>query len=265
MGNRANNAPVAPVTRTNTMHKNRFEPLAEQGSGTCERGSERHSFGSLSGASGTHSSAKNNRGRDPIPLTPEILHLLDRLEPDKGKQARLLTEHMAGQRTLPSTEAELQTHLERRAAMDIKRQQVAAEAAAKAAADQDKAGHEAALAAHVGQQAIATTLATGATSEDAIVARMAALMAALGAGDTVPMQVKNTRRHNKRKEPRSGWNRSSYTMQSNKNNNTREQREATHSGPGLLETQQLFTHTTIPQHHNHHNHMHTKIYTGPGQ
>jgi hypothetical protein len=105
---------------------------------------------------------------DPIPLTPEILHLLDRLEPDKRKQARLLTEHLTWQRTLPSTEAELQTHMERRAAKELKRHQVAAEAVAKAAADQDKADHEAALAAHVGQQAMATTLAAGATNEEAI-------------------------------------------------------------------------------------------------
>ena len=33
-----------------------------------------------------------------------ILLLLDRLEPDKGKQTRLLTEHLTGQRALPYTE-----------------------------------------------------------------------------------------------------------------------------------------------------------------
>ena len=93
-GNRANIAPVAPVTGADAQHRKRFEPLAEQGSGTNDRDSEQLSFGSLSGASGTHSSAKNIRGRDPIPLTPEIPHLLDRLEPDKGKQVRLLTEHL---------------------------------------------------------------------------------------------------------------------------------------------------------------------------
>ena len=120
-GNMANSAPVAPVTWADTQHRNRFDPLAEQGSGTNERDSERLNFGSLFGASGTHSSAGNNTGRDPIPLTPEILHLLDRLEPDKGKQAKLLAEHMIGQRTLPSTEAELHTHLERRAAKEHKR------------------------------------------------------------------------------------------------------------------------------------------------
>ncbi len=167
-GNRANIALVAPVTGVETQHMNRFEPLADQGSGTNDRDSEQLSFGSMSGASGTHSRAKNNRGRDPIPLTPEILHLLDKLEPDKGKQARLLTEHLTGQRTLPSTKAELQTHMERRAARELKRHQVSAKAAAKAAADQDKADHEAALAAHVGQQAMATALTAGATNEEAI-------------------------------------------------------------------------------------------------
>ena len=64
---------------------------------------------------------------------------------------------------------------------------MAAEAAAKGAADQDRADHEAALAAHVGQQAMATALAARATNEEAIAAKMAARMAALGAGDKVPM------------------------------------------------------------------------------
>ena len=95
---------------------------------------------------------------------------------------------MAWQRTLPSTEAELQTHMERRAAKELKRQQVAAEADANAAADQDRADHEAALAAHVGQQAMATTLATRATNEEAIATGLAAQIAALGAGDIVHMQ-----------------------------------------------------------------------------
>jgi hypothetical protein len=121
-------------------------------------------------------------------LTPEILHLLDKLEPDKGKQAKLLTEHLTGQRTLPSTEAKLQTHMERRAASELKRQQVSAEAAAKAAADQDKVDHEAALAAHVGQHAMTTALAARATNEEAIATRMAEQMVALGAGGTVHMQ-----------------------------------------------------------------------------
>ena len=72
------------------------------------------------------------------------------LDLDKGKQARLLTEHLIGQRTLPSTEHELQTQLERKAAREIKRQQVATKAATnRIGKDQDIAHHEAALTAHL--------------------------------------------------------------------------------------------------------------------
>jgi hypothetical protein len=70
---------------------NPYDILAQHGSGAADRDSDRLSFGSVSGANTTTSGSKGSRGRDPIPLTPEILHLLDRLEPNKGKQARLLT------------------------------------------------------------------------------------------------------------------------------------------------------------------------------
>jgi len=106
--NKANSAPVAPATGTGIPLTNGYEPIAEHGSGTNDRESERLSFGSMLGASGSHSSARNRWGKEPIPLTPEILHLLDRLEPVKGKHARFLTEHTTGQRQLPSTEHELQ-------------------------------------------------------------------------------------------------------------------------------------------------------------
>ncbi len=95
------------------------------------------------------SSLRGSRGRDPIPLTPEILLLLDRLEPDKGKQARLLTEHLTEQRTLPCTEQELQKLLERKAEKEIKRQHVTTKAAANRAANEQMAAHEAAMAAHL--------------------------------------------------------------------------------------------------------------------
>ena len=110
---------------------------------------------------------------------------MDRLEPDKGKQARILTEHFTRQRSVPSTESELQTCMERRAARELKRQQLPTEAAAnKASEDQDKADHETAMAAHMSQQSMATALAAGATNEEAIVAGVAAQSTALGAGDT---------------------------------------------------------------------------------
>ena len=78
--------------------------------------------------------------------------------------------------------------MERRAAREIKRQQVATEATAKAAADQDGADHEVAMAAHIGQKVMVTSLAAGATNEEAIAARMVAHTAAMGAGDTMNMQ-----------------------------------------------------------------------------
>ena len=72
--------------------------------------------------------------------------------------------------------------MERRAARELKRQQASAEAVAKAAAEQVRADHEAALAAHVGQHAMAAALAGGATNEEAIAARTAAQAATLGPG-----------------------------------------------------------------------------------
>jgi hypothetical protein len=68
--------------------------------------------------------------RDPISLTPEILAMLDRHEPDKAKQAKLRTEHLSGQRVLTSAEEELQLHMERRAKREVERQLAAAEAEA---------------------------------------------------------------------------------------------------------------------------------------
>ena len=117
---RTNSNPAVQTTGAQTPQHNIFGMLAEQGSRSDDRGSERLSFGSLSGAYSRSSSAKNSRDTEHIPLiTPEILHSLDRLEPDKGKQARLITEHLTWERLLPSTEKELQQLLEKRAPRDI--------------------------------------------------------------------------------------------------------------------------------------------------
>ena len=97
-----------------------------------------------------------------------------RLEPDRGKQARLLAEHLAGQRTLLCTEQELQTQLERKADREIKRQRAAAEAAPNKATIERMDAHEAAMAAQLAQQAMATALAAIATSKEAITAGHAA-------------------------------------------------------------------------------------------
>ena len=133
------------------------------------------------------SSSRGSRGRDPIPLTSEIVQLLDRLELDKGKQARLLTEHLTRQRTLPSTEQELQKLLERKAKKEIKRQQAAVEAATNTAAEEQMEAHEAATTAHLAQHAMQAALAAGATHDEAIAAGQAVMAAATGADGTAHM------------------------------------------------------------------------------
>ncbi len=103
-------------------------------------------------------------------MTPEILHLLDRLKPDKVKQARLLIDHLNGHRLLPSTEHELQ-QIEKCTQKEYRKQQAAAKAAANMAAIQqaeaDKAALEAALATHLAHTTRVATLTTGATQEQA--------------------------------------------------------------------------------------------------
>ena len=88
--------------------------------------------------------------------------MLDRLEPDKGKHARLLTKHLAGQRTLPCTEQDIQKLLERKASKEVKRQHAATKAAANMTVDEQMEAHEAAMAAHLAQHAMAAALAAGA-------------------------------------------------------------------------------------------------------
>jgi len=83
------------VGTTTTKLKNTYAPLEPLGNGAEGRDNIRLSFSSVSGAS-VGSGSRGSRGRDPIPLTPEILHFLDRLEPDKGKQAMMLTKHLTG-------------------------------------------------------------------------------------------------------------------------------------------------------------------------
>ncbi len=68
--------------------------------------------------------------RDPVILTPEILAMLARLEPDKTKQAKLLTEHLARHRILSSEEEDLQQHLERKAKRELDKQIASTEAEA---------------------------------------------------------------------------------------------------------------------------------------
>ena len=74
---------------------------------------------------------------------------LDRLEPDKDKQARLFTEPLTCQKTLPCTERELQIRLEMKVAPEIKRFHGAAEAAANKTSTYQLEAHTAAMAAHL--------------------------------------------------------------------------------------------------------------------
>ena len=61
-------------------HPNIFQPLAEDGSqGSAHN--DKVKEGSISDAS----SSRGSILRDPITMTPEILAMLDRHEPDKGK------------------------------------------------------------------------------------------------------------------------------------------------------------------------------------
>ena len=115
------------------------------------------------------------------------MQLLDRLEPNKGKQARLLTEHLTGQGTLPSTEHELRKLLERKAEKEIKRQESAAEAAANRAAEEQMEAHEAAIAAHLAHQAMAVALAARANQDEAISAGQVVMEAATGADGSAHM------------------------------------------------------------------------------
>jgi hypothetical protein len=107
---------------TNVEHRNMFAPLSQQSSESYDQGSEALSLGIFRGgtASGT-SSSRGSRGRDPIPLTPKILLLLDLLEPDKGKQARPLDRASHMIEDTPCTEQNLHTKLERKADREIKR------------------------------------------------------------------------------------------------------------------------------------------------
>ena len=117
---------------------------------------------------------------------------MDRLEPDKGKHARFLTEHLTRQRTLPSSEEELQSLLKRKAAREQKRQLATIETTTNMAMEEqataDIATLEAAMAAHLARQAMAYALAARPTKEDAIASDKAASDAATGVGGSAPMQ-----------------------------------------------------------------------------
>jgi hypothetical protein len=85
-------------TRIRIRQHNRFQPLAEEHNQEFAGNSDNVREGSISDAR----CSRGARIRDPISLTPEILAMMDRHEPDKSKHAKLLTEHLSGQRVLPT-------------------------------------------------------------------------------------------------------------------------------------------------------------------
>jgi D-Tyr-tRNAtyr deacylase len=103
---------------------------------------------------------------DPVTLTPEILAMLDIHEPDKVKHAKLLTEHLARQRIMPSREGELQQHLERKAKRGLDIQLIAKEAEAL----RQEQARQAAAAQHAQNRGFIATFAERAR-EAAIAAR----------------------------------------------------------------------------------------------
>jgi hypothetical protein len=73
--------------RIKNRQNNKFQPLAEEHSQDSARNIDRDRDESVSDAN----ISRGARMRDLISLTPEILAILDRHEPDKTKQAKLLT------------------------------------------------------------------------------------------------------------------------------------------------------------------------------
>ena len=103
---RTHNAPVVQNNIKHNYNNNKFHPLAEEHNEE-DIGNDRVREGSVSYAS----RSRGSRMRDPVTFTPEILAMMVSHEPEKAKQAKLLTEHLTSQRTLPSTEEELRQHL----------------------------------------------------------------------------------------------------------------------------------------------------------
>ncbi len=98
---------------------------------------------------------------------------MDRLKSNKGRQGKLLTEHLTGHRVLPSTKEELAQILVQRAKKEAERQMaVEASASQRASADQIWADPprvvQACIVATFGRRAREAALVTGATMDHAL-------------------------------------------------------------------------------------------------
>ena len=107
------------------QNHNMFQPLAEHNSRDSDIDRDKVGEGSFSDAS----SSKGSMKREPVLRTPEILLLLDKIEPNKGRQAKLLTDHLTGHRVLPSFEEELLQQMELKAKREVGRQHATEEKA----------------------------------------------------------------------------------------------------------------------------------------
>jgi len=159
---------------TKNKYTNIFQPL-EKENNEVGRGNDRVREGSVSDAS----SSRGSRMRDPVTLTPEILAMLERHEPDKVKQAKMLIKHLSGQMTRPSTEEDLEQHLERKAKRETDRLMAAAEAEATTQdkikqAEAAKQAHNAIVIATFAKRAKDAAIAARASTKNAEAARKAA-------------------------------------------------------------------------------------------
>ena len=98
---------------------------------------------------------------------------MERLEPDKGRQAKLLTEHLTRHRALPSTDEELARILEQRAKEEAARRLATQEAAKLRTTTEPSVADppevvQACIVATFGRKATEATLAAGATMDHAL-------------------------------------------------------------------------------------------------
>ena len=144
------------------------------------------------------SSSRGSRGREPIPLTLEILHLLDKMKLDKGKQARLLTKHLTRQRLFPSKDQELHSQLEKLAHRKTRQQHESTKRTtnkeAAAQSESDKAAHEETIVTHLANMAKETSIAARAIEEHAQATSHKAAEEAINGANAFPVRDRELER-----------------------------------------------------------------------
>ena len=149
------------------------------------------------------SSSKGSKKREPIPLTPKILLLLDILKPNKGRKTKLLTDHLIWQRVLPSPKEDMLQQSEQKAKREVERQQAAEEKAKHIVATEQQAAYaqeviQADIVATFGRRSKEAALAAGSTIERAMNAEeKAAAEAEASMADASAMREQGTGRNTK--------------------------------------------------------------------